>query len=139
MFRHKDSNKVNIHGIDKHTLLVALFNNAKKSKWTEGSIGNLMCPDEFVRDMMADFYQPRIEEKINQLYLSEEKAKSILESSKYVDNISYVAIRIDFSKDIIDVTKYDELHKQGNNILSAKDIVDSLRSEPLPKSNFGNK
>jgi len=133
MFRPLNSKNVDIHGIDKSKLLIELFNNAKKSKWTKATIGNEMCPDEFVQDMLAHIYQPQIQEKINQLHLSEERSKSLLESSGYVDYIGPVAIKIDFSKDTIDVAQYDELHKQSN-ISSAKDLVNSLKPEPLLKN-----
>lgn len=47
--------------------------------------------------------------------------------------VEYVAIMIDFSKDIIDVSKYDELNEQSD-ILSAKDLINSLKLETSQKN-----
>ena len=40
--------QINITGLDKAKVLVALYNNAKNSKWTHLTIGSEMCPDPAV-------------------------------------------------------------------------------------------
>jgi hypothetical protein len=129
MFSHLESGDIEVCDIDKPQLLIELFNNAKKSKWTEATIGNEMCPDEFVRDIERDIYQPLIQKKLAQLSLSEEKAKSILAYNQYVDYIGPVAIKINFSKNMINVTAYNETHAKGNNIKRAEELVRSLKEK----------
>lgn len=51
------SKKIDIQSIDKAKLLVALFNNAKNSALTQSSIGNIICPDKFVRDMLPQNHE----------------------------------------------------------------------------------
>jgi hypothetical protein len=125
---------VNTQGIEKHILLLALFNNAKKSKWTEGTIGSLICPDEFVRNsaIFLNAYGAQIADKINNLSLSEENAKAILKSGSRVDYINEVGIKIDFSGDTIDVGHYELMHKKSDVVLSVEDLIESLIPKPVP-------
>jgi hypothetical protein len=64
---------LNTLGIEKHKLLIALFNNAKRSKWTEATVGNSVCPDPFVRSLpiFLTAYKSQIAESIDNLNLTE--------------------------------------------------------------------
>jgi hypothetical protein len=127
---------VSTQGIVKHILLLALFNNAKKSKWTEATIRNLICTDEFVRKLpiFTTTYGPQIADKINKINLSEENAIAILKSNSRVDYIDEVGIKIDFSGDIIDVGQYESMHKESDGVLSVEDVIKSLIPKPAQTS-----
>lgn len=116
-------------GLDKAKLLVALYDNAKNSKWTKATIGNTMCPDSFVRDMMSSFYQPKIEAEIKKLELSEEMAEKLLASNSQVDYVGSVLIKINFSSDKIDTAHYDKYNHGNGGAELAGDVVSELRAE----------
>lgn len=121
--------RYDISGLDKAKLLVALYDNAKNSKWTKATIGNIMCPDSFVCDMMSSVYQPKIEAKIKKLELTEEMAEKLLASSSQVDYVGPVLININFSGDEIDTTSYDKYNHGKGGAELAGDVVSELRAE----------
>lgn len=129
---------LNISGLDKAKLLVALYNNAKDSRWTEASIGNSMCPDSFVRELIGHFYQPRIDAEIKKLELSEEIAQKLLASCSRVEYIGPVKIMIDFSTDTIDPAIYDRDNYGNGGARPAEDVVSGLRrGSPSKHPSFG--
>ncbi len=115
--------KINIIGLNKAKILVALFENAKKSKWTEATIGNTMCQDASVRSMMSDIYQPRINDEIKKLELTEDAATQLLSSCSSIDYVGPVLISIDFSTDIIDTNIYDRNNHKNGGCKSAEDVI----------------
>lgn len=134
MFRptRADTNtQLDISGLDKAKVLVELFNNAKRSKWTQATIGNSMCPDEFVRDMLASIYQPQVDEAINKLELSVEEARLLLIKSFKVDYIGAVLIRIDFSREKIDTSLYDQDNHGNGGAELAETVISMLRQQEI--------
>lgn len=128
MFRHTSTtSQLDIGGLDKAKVLVELFNNAKRSQWTQATVGNTMCPDKFVRDMLAHIYQPRIDAAINELSFSEQEAEALLNKSLKVEYIGAVLIRIDFSQDKIDTSKYDQDHHGNGGAELAERVISALR------------
>lgn len=84
--------KHNISGLDKVKLLIALYDNAKNSAWTKGTLRNM----PFLSGQ--------------KLELSEDKARQLLDSNSYIDYVGPVLIKTSFSDDIIDTTSYDKDH-----------------------------
>lgn len=121
--------KHNISNLDKSKLLVALFNNAKKSQWTAATIKNKICPDPWVYNLNKDRHDEDLSTQLSKLELTETEAQKLLASSKYIDYIGPVLIKIDFSKPDIDTTLYDaDNHKFGEPTQSAHTVISELRN-----------
>jgi hypothetical protein len=124
--------KININGLDKVKVLMALYDNAKKSTYTQESIANSLWPDEFIFKQNRAYFQPKVDTAISTLELTEEGARVWLADPYRLSSIGLVSIKIDFSNDDIDTTSYDEDHQAKGGAKLALDIINALRSE----SNF---
>jgi hypothetical protein len=121
--------KIDITGLNKAQLLVALYNNAKTSEWTKATIGNEICPDEFVRNMHKDIFQPRIDKRIQELSLTEEDANQLLNSKRnQIDYIGPVCIKINLSGNEIDTEWYDKTHNKNGGAELAEIVVTKLKA-----------
>lgn len=99
---------INIQGLDKSELLLALYNNAKSSDWTRATIRNL--PFLTIPNLTV------------------EQAKEQLSRSSYVDYIGPVLIKINFSRDSISTDIYD---RDNTGVKTASKIVEELKAATL--------
>ena len=122
--------KLDITGLNKAQLLVALYNNAKNSVWTQATIGNKLCPDEFVLSMLKDTFQPEIDAQIKGLNLTEKEADELLAYGDKIGYIGPVLIKMNLSGNEVDTTRYDKDHRcsDGGTPELAKNIIAQLRA-----------
>src|SRR5262245_22243227 len=111
--------KHDISRLNKAHLLVALYENAKTSKWTRATIENEICRDPYVFNMLREKYQPEVNAKFAKLVLTEDQAQKLLDSPS-IDYIGPVLIKINFSGDKIDTSAYDEAHQKDNKEINVK-------------------
>ena len=111
--------KHEISGLDKATLLVALFDNAKNSGWTKRNLQE--CGQFFPNQ------SPK---------LTKEEAQKKLDANPKIGYIGAVLIKIDFSGNTISTVAYDDdNHGNGGSTLAA-DVIKHMRSKisaPNPK------
>ncbi|WP_419418539.1 hypothetical protein ACNVED_08210 [Legionella sp. D16C41] len=100
-----------ISGLDKAKLLIALYDNAKNSAWTKGTLRNM----PFLSGQ--------------KLELSEEKARQLLSNNSYIDYVGPVLIKTSFSGDTIDTSSYDRDHHGNGGAKLAGDVISELRVE----------
>lgn len=111
---------INIEGLPKELVLIALFNNVyNKSEFSCRISRN-------VADLhMFHSLKPPVNMDVT---LGEFEARKMLSKGKYIDYIGPVMFKIDFSENTIDARQYDTDHKTGtNHIKTAKECIDELR------------
>ena len=110
--------KHDISGLDKAKLLVALYDNAKNSAWTKGTLRNM----PFLSGQ--------------KLELSEDKARDLLSKNSSVDYVGPVLIKTSFSGDTIDTSSYDRDHHGNGGAKLAEDVISALRAESTLSCNM---
>lgn len=108
--------KLDITGLDKANLLVALYNNAKNSAWTKATL------------------RSRPFSNTKQIELTKEIALEILDEGWFVQYIGAVFIYISFFNETIDTECYDREHHNKGNAKSAQDVIALLRDELTSQS-----
>ncbi|KTD53829.1 hypothetical protein Lsan_3493 [Legionella santicrucis] len=125
--------KVNIQGLPKHQVLIALYENAKNSQWTYNTMAIKICNSH--EPCITRYYQTEINDAFMSMVLTEEEAQTNLSANLYVDYIGFIAIKISFTEDLIDVSNYDKLHHNFDKsnrayvepVKEASDVINDLR------------
>ncbi|WP_133137970.1 hypothetical protein [Legionella rowbothamii] len=112
--------KVDISGLDKGAILVALVNNAKTSR----SVSYILS--QFSSQDLKDSFT------INE-------ANELLKKNKRIDYVGPVGIKMNFEEDTLFVKEYDKRHcLPGSKCLSAYEVINKLRNDAQPAETILN-
>ncbi|MFA5960162.1 MAG: hypothetical protein WC785_06565 [Tatlockia sp.] len=119
--------KVNIQGLPKPQVLMALFENAKKSQRTYYTVAIRICKSP--EPCIIRAYQTEMDDQFKSMVLTEGEAQSMLSRNLYVDYHEMVAMKILFSENEIDTSEYDRLHYRADDesIKKASDVIKDLK------------
>ncbi|MAZ38990.1 MAG: hypothetical protein CMF49_02635 [Legionellales bacterium] len=111
---------IDISGLDKAQVLIALFNNAKHSTHCWDTIGSMFCSEDSMRRNSAvkDFYDEKINAVLQTVNLTYEEASTLIKKTSVIKDkvyIKHVKLPIDFREDIIDCTEYNKMHHDVDN------------------------
>ena len=115
--------KIDVTGIPKERLIIALFNNVyRKSEFSEKVWMNI-ADHIFYGGSAAPLGMDRAPDKY--------EVKKMLTNYSYIDYIGPVEFKMDFSGALIDTKQYDEDHKTCTTlgVLTAKECIEKLKQE----------